>query len=112
MANVRIPQLTVAVGIDGTEEIEIAQSDGAGGYVSRRTTLNDIIDLVSSVVTAPIVLVSSSGVVPDGRVLTGTAGQIGVTDGGAGADLFADVRADTKDRQPCGTAIGRRRAPA
>lgn len=45
MANVRIPQLPVAIGLVGDEELEIAQPDGSGGYVSRRTTSQDIADL-------------------------------------------------------------------
>lgn len=36
MANVRIPQLPPVSGLDGTEEVEVAQPDGSGGYVSRR----------------------------------------------------------------------------
>lgn len=45
MANVRIPQLPFATGIDGTAELEIAQPDGFGGYVSRRTTSQAIANL-------------------------------------------------------------------
>jgi hypothetical protein len=45
MANVRIPQLPPVSGLDGTEEMEVAQSDGLGGFVSRRTTTQAIGDL-------------------------------------------------------------------
>lgn len=44
MANTRISQLPVATSIDGTELVAIDQSDGAGGYVTRRTTAADIAD--------------------------------------------------------------------
>lgn len=42
MANVRIPQLTPAIGIDGTEEVEIAVLISPGNYESRRTTTGAI----------------------------------------------------------------------
>ena len=42
MANIRYSQLPVATSLDGTEIVPIDQSDGAGGYVTRRTTTSVI----------------------------------------------------------------------
>ena len=42
MANTRYSQLPVATSLDGTEIVPIDQSDGAGGYVTRRTTTQAI----------------------------------------------------------------------
>lgn len=48
MANTRITQLPTAVGVDGTEWVAIDQSDGFGGYVTRRVETQDIANLALS----------------------------------------------------------------
>jgi hypothetical protein len=45
MANTRYTQLPVATSLDGTEWVPMDQSDGAGGFVTRRTQTQDIADL-------------------------------------------------------------------
>lgn len=45
MANVRIPQLAPAIGLDGTEELELAVLVSPGEYVSRRATTSQIAGL-------------------------------------------------------------------
>lgn len=47
MANTRIPQLPMVVGVSGTEQIELAVPDGVGGFTSARGTLEMIADLIS-----------------------------------------------------------------
>lgn len=42
MANTRYTQLPPVTGLDGTEIVPVDQSDGAGGYVTRRTTTGAI----------------------------------------------------------------------
>lgn len=86
MANTRIPQLPMAVGLDGSEELEIAQPDGFGGYVSRRAT-GAALQAGTEIGAAPVVLTEPYPFAAEGRVLTGTLGQISVTDGGAGNDI-------------------------
>lgn len=87
MANTRIPQLPYTNLLDGTEQVEIAQSDGAGGYVSRRTSAADIALFTGGTSLGPFVVTEAWAFTPNARVLEGTAGQIGVTDGGAGTDI-------------------------
>lgn len=82
----RITQLPLAVSLDGSEFVPIDQSDGMGGYVTKRTTVGSI-SAGSDPVTQPVVLAEASGFAPEGRVLTGTSGQISVTDGGAGTTI-------------------------
>lgn len=90
MANTRIPQLALAIGLDGSEFLEIAQSDGMGGYVSRRTTAGAIAQgaLPQSL---PVVLAVPSAFAPLGRVLTGAAGDISITDNGPSSTIDIDL---------------------
>lgn len=92
MSNTRIPQLALAIGLDGSELLEIAQSDGLGGYVSRRATAGMVASSSNPAVNGVgYVLTSLSPWVPDGRVIEGTAGNISLTDGGPGASLGLDL---------------------
>jgi hypothetical protein len=86
MANTRIPQLAPAVGLDGTEWLEIAQSDGAGGYVSRRAQGATIAQS-----SAPVVVAEATPTALQARVLTGSADDISVTDNGAGSTIVVDL---------------------
>ncbi len=62
MANTRIPQLPPVIGLDGSEEMEVAQSDGFGGYVSRRTTTGAIANLANSDVSGgTTIIVTTAG---------------------------------------------------
>lgn len=94
MAGTRIPQFPLAVSLAGFEEIEIAvpTDDPVVPYVSRRTTTGAIAAGADpSINGAPYVITEPNGFVPNGRVITGTAGDISVTDNGAGSTVVLDL---------------------
>jgi hypothetical protein len=88
MANIAISQLPPAVTLDGAELVPIDQPDGLGGYSTVVTTIGKI---ANAPVAAPFVIAEASPVVPQARVLEGTAGNISVTDQGAGSGIVLDL---------------------
>lgn len=90
MANdvVTIPELPLAVSLNGTEEVPIAVLNPGGTYTTSRTTTGAISTVAAN---AEYVLVGTSPLIPNARVLTGTAGDITVTDNGPGSTIVLDL---------------------
>jgi hypothetical protein len=76
MSNTTITNLPVATALTGDEEVQVVQSNGTGGLVSRRTTAQDIADLAVQGGTVTSITASSP---LTGGVIT-TSGTIGLGD--------------------------------
>lgn len=85
---VTIPELPLAISLDGTEEVPIAVINTNGTYTTSRTTTAAIATVAAD---AEYVLVGQSPKIPNGRVLTGTTGDITVTDNGPGSTIVLDL---------------------
>lgn len=83
MANVRIPQLTLAVGISGAEEIELAVPTGdvVTPYVSRRTTTQAVANLAAGIrLSVPVTVTGDFTVGPtDELIIVNHAGTTTAT---------------------------------
>jgi hypothetical protein len=88
MAKITIDNLPTAISLDGTELIPIDQSNGAGGYVTKHTTSGAISDVS---VQAQYVLVGLNPKLPFARLLSGTSGEIDLTDNGAGETIVLSL---------------------
>jgi hypothetical protein len=83
LAKITIDELPLEIGLDGTEAVPIAVNTGSG-FATKKTTVGAIADAATQ---AEYVLVGTNFVLPLARVLTATAGQTTLTDGGPGGSL-------------------------
>jgi len=80
MADVTIDNLPLQVGLSGTERVPIAVDTGFG-FTTKCTTTGAIAEAATQ---AEYLLLGTSVSLPTARVLSGTSGQITLTDNGAG----------------------------
>lgn len=84
MAKITINELPTAISLTGNELVPIDQSDGAGGYVTKRTTAAA---LTSSAPNVPYIVAGNVPSFPNSRTLSSVAGQTLVVDGGPGGTI-------------------------
>lgn len=93
MANTTIPQLPVAITLDGTEQLELVQPPGSGG-TSKRATAAQIAGLASLGGGNPasaFVLTTANPVLINSRVIAGQSGVTNITDNGAQSSIVVGI---------------------
>jgi hypothetical protein len=84
LAKITIDALPPAISLSGSELVPIDQPNGAGGYVTKQTTVGSIINGGAN---AAYILETANFALPNARVLASASGEITITDGGASGNL-------------------------